>query len=48
MDRFRTGQYSDRHVVAFMAAYALSGSVDAATGGINRFLSGAAGVPPNA
>ena len=40
IDRFRTGQYSDRHVVAFMAAYVLSGSVDAATGGINRYLSG--------
>lgn len=40
VERFRTGQYSHRHVVAFMAAYVLSGSIHAATGGINRYLSG--------
>lgn len=40
IDRFRTGQYSHRHVVAFMAAYVLSDSVDVAVGGINRYLSG--------
>lgn len=39
IDRFRTGQYSDRHVVAFMAAYVLSGSIDAATRRINQYLS---------
>ena len=39
IDRFRTGQYADRHAVGFMAAYVLSGSVESATGGINRHLS---------
>ena len=40
MDRFKTGQYADRHAVAFMAGYVLSGSVEAAARGINRYLSG--------
>ena len=40
MDRFKTGQYADRHAVAFMAGYVLSGSVEAVTRGINRYLSG--------
>ena len=39
MDRFKSGKYADRHAVAFMAAYVLSGSVDAAACGINRYLS---------
>ena len=39
IDRFKSGQYADRHAVAFMAGYVLSGSVDAAACGINRYLS---------
>ena len=40
IDRFKTGKYGGQHAVAFMAAYVLSGSVGAATTGINKYLSG--------
>ena len=40
MDRFKTGQYADRHAVAFMVGYTSSGSVEAAARCINRYLSG--------
>ena len=39
IDRFASGKYAERHAVAFMAGYVLSGSVDAAAGRINRYLS---------
>ena len=38
-DRFISAKYAARHRVAFMAGYVLSGSVDAVTGRINRYLS---------
>lgn len=39
IDRFKAGKYAGQHVVAFMAGYVLSGSVDAAATGINQYLS---------
>ena len=38
-DRFASAKYAGRHRVAFMAGYVLSGSVDAVTCQINRYLS---------
>ena len=39
IDRFRNAKYGGRHTAAFMAAYVLSGSVDAVTRRINGYLS---------
>ena len=39
IDRFRTGKYAARHVIAFMAGYMLTGDATAAATGINRYLS---------
>ncbi len=40
IDRFARGKYAERHAVAFMAGYVLSGTVGAVTSRINRYLSG--------
>lgn len=39
IDRFKSGQYADRHAVAFMAGYVLSGNVDAVVSRVNGYLS---------
>ena len=40
IDRFKEGKYAARHAVGFMVGYLLSGDADAATAGINGYLSG--------
>ena len=40
IDRFKTGKYAGNHAVGFMAGYLLSGDADAATKGINKYLTG--------
>ncbi len=40
IDRFKTGKYAGNHAVGFMAGYLLSDDGKAATGGINRYLTG--------
>ena len=40
IDRFKTGKYAGNHAVGFMAGYLLSDDAKAATGGINRYLTG--------
>ena len=38
IDRFKTGKYAGNHAAGFMVGYLLSGDADAATEGINKYL----------
>ena len=40
IDRFRDGKYSSRHRAAFMVGYVLTGTIDDAANGVNKYLAG--------
>lgn len=40
IDRFRDGKYSNQHKAAFMVGYVLTGTVEGAANGVNRYLTG--------